>query len=444
MKSLLLFLAISGISTPIIAQTEPLVVAPVEGRELRFNWPRSGDVFMRDVRAVTLPGGRSRLQLQGLGQIAGDAAAYAPNLKIGAPARLLKSLPTPKTGTSAPKRETASFFESFIGQRVSLVQENKGGEKVVSGILRLTDGRYSLETEGGILFAPGGQWLLPGALKPDSKAGKTEAGKTERETEAPSAFDPVYLVEGSGQTAVEANYTLKDLSWAPRYTGFLSPDRTKVQMQGAITLSTPDNFDFRGAIFKLVDAEGIVKIADDTELRAGQTALGFWNGVFTVTQALSFYNGEWTKNIGSDGEYAPVQRTYKTVENGGAFLPRGPLTLWQQSEDGTTKPSEFESFGATASAAPLILPLSDQTDESSVLRVVSSNKLLNPQTREVIITWKVRGKEGGPALSITDTLPDGASIKEASLKPTENSGRTLRFEARGTTEFSYRFQIPTR
>jgi hypothetical protein len=90
------------------------------------------------------------------------------------------------------------------------------------------------------------------------------------------------------------------------------------------------------------------------------------------------------------------------------------------------------------------LPLSDQTSESSVLRIVSSNKLLNPQTREVVITWKVRGKEGGPTLSITDTLPDEASIKETSLQPVENNGRTLRFEVSGTIEFSYRFQIPNR
>lgn len=440
MKLSLLSLAVSGISLPALAQNEPVVVAPVEGRELRFNWPRSGDVFVRDVRNVILPAGRARLQLQGLSQIAGDAASYAPNLKIGAPAKLLKSLPTLKFGAPPPRPESVSFFDGFLGQRVSLLQETRTGEKVVSGILRFTDGRYSLETNDGILFAPSGQWILPGTLKAANNPTKVE--KEAATSDAPNSYDPVYLVDGAGKTTVEANYTLKDLSWAPRYTGFLSPDRKSVQMLGAITLSTPADFDFRGAIFKLVDAEGIVQIADNTELRAGTTALGFWSGVFTVTQSLSFYNGDWTKNIGSEAEYAPVQRTYKTVENGGAFLPRGPLTLWQQNEDGTTKPSNFESFGATVPAAPLILPLSDQTRESSVLRVVSSNKLLNPQTREVIVTWKVRGKEGGPALFVTDTLPEDASIKEASLKPTENNGRTLRFEVIGTAEFSYRFQIP--
>jgi hypothetical protein len=446
MKPHCFLLAVFGVAMPALAQNEPVVVAPVEGRELRFNWPRNGDVYVRDVRNVTLPPGRARLQLQGLSQIVGDSAAYAPSLKLAPPARLIKSLPALKMGDAPSKPASVSFFDSFLGQRVTLLQETRTGEKTISGILRWTDGHYSLETADGILYTPSGQWLLPGTLKPaTTPSGKADpGGKEPVRGNAPNSYDPVWLVEGGGRTQVEANYAVKDLSWTPRYTGFLSPDRKSVQMQGSILLSTPDDFDFRGAIFKIVDAEGIVQIADNTDLRAGTTAIGFWSGVFTVTQALSFYNGDWTKNIGAEYSYAPVQRTYKTLENGGAFLPRGPLTLWQQSEDGTTRPSNFENFGATKAEAALILPLSDQTTDSSVLRVVSSNKLLNPVTREVVITWKVRGREGGPALSITDTLPDEASIKEASLQPVENSGRTLRFEVSGTTEFSYRFQIPNR
>lgn len=440
MKPCYLFCAVFGVSFPAWAQTEPIVVAPVEGRELRFNWPRSGDVYVRDVRRVTLPAGRSRLQLQGLRPIAGDAASYAPSLKLGAPTRLIKSLPSLKID-APPSPGAAGFFESFQGQRVSLLQETRGGEKIISGILRSTDGRYSLETADGILYAPSGQWILPGTAKGDAPQSAAINGQ---KSDAPNAYDPVWLVEGGGATQVEANYTLHDLSWTPRYTGFLSPDRKSVQMQGSVLLSTPSDFDFRGALFKLVDAEGIVQIADNSDLRAGTTAVGFWNGNFSVRQALSFFNGEWAKNIGSENDYAPVQRTYRTLENGGSFLPRGPLTLWQQNEDGTTRPSNFESFGSTSPDAPLILPLADQTTQSSVWRVVSSNKLLNPQTREVIITWKVRGREGDPVLSITDTLPDGASIKEASLQPAENNGRTLRFEVSGSAEFSYRFQIPNR
>ena len=428
---------------PAFAQSEPIVVAPVEGRELRFNWRRTGNVFVRDVRVVTLPAGRSRLQMQGLSQVAVDAADYTPSLKLAAPTKLIKSLPALPIGAAPPKPASVSFFGSFQGQRVSLIQETRTGEKTVSGILRWTDGSYSLETADGILFAPKGQWILPGPLKAPTATNEQAAKEPVRDN-APNSDDPVWLVEGEGRTQVEANYSVAGLSWTPRYAGFLAPDRKTVQMQGSVLLSTPKEFDFRGAIFKLVDDEGIVKIADDTELRAGTTAVGFWNGTFTISQSLSFYNGEWAKNIGSEEEYAPVQRTYKTLENGGAFLPRGTLALWRQSEDGTTTLSNFENFGATKGDSPLILPLSDLTRESSVLRVVTTNKLLNPQTREVVITWKVRGKEGGPSLSITDTLPDEASIKESSLKPVENSGRTLRFEVVGGAEFSYRFQIPNR
>lgn len=443
MKSPLLYLAILGVSLPALAQDEPIVVAPVEGRQLRFNWPRSGDVYVRDIRSVTLPVGRSRLQLQGLGKVVGDSAAFAATLKLSPPTKLVKSLPglTLRSPASTPKTDRVTFFDSFIGQRVSLLQETRTGEKTTSGILRLTDGRYSLETPNGVLYNPTGQWIFPGTVEPTTNEPAKESSSPVR-NDVPNSIDPIWLLEGNGRTEVEADYVVKNLSWAPRYTGFLSADRKTVQMQGSILLSTPDDFDFRGASFKLVDAEGIVPLSDTTELRAGTTAVGFWNGVFNITQALSFFNDDWSKNIGSELEYAPVQRTYKTVENGGAFLPRGPLTLWQQNEDGTTRPSNFDNFGTTQAASPLILPLSDQTKESSVLRIVASNKLLNPQTREVIITWKVRGNEGGAPLSITDTLPEGASIKESSLKPVENNGRTLRFEVTGGADFTYRFQIP--
>jgi hypothetical protein len=443
MKSPLLLLTVLGVCLPAVAQDEPLVVAPVQGRQLRFNWPRTGDVYVRDIRSVTLPAGRSRLQLQGLNKTIGDSASFAATLKLSPPTRLIKSLPTPTSRTSAPapKTDRVTFFDSFIGQRVSLLQETRTGEKTVTGILRLTDGRYSLETPTGILYNPTGQWIFPGTVELTTNEPAKEGAAPVR-NDLPNSFDPIWLLEGNGRTEVEADYIVKNLSWTPRYTGFLSADRKSVQMQGSILLSTPDDFDFRGAAFKLVDAEGVVPLADTTELRAGTTAVGFWNGVFNITQALSFFNGDWAKNIGSENGYALVQRTYKTVENGGAFLPRGPLTLWQQNEDGTTQPSNFDNFGTTQAASPLILPLADQTTESSVLRVVTSNKLLNPQTREVIINWKVRGNQEGAPLSITDSLPPDASIKESSLKPVENNGRTLRFEVVGNADFTYRFQIP--
>jgi hypothetical protein len=440
MKTFILCLTALCCMLPVYAQNEPIVVARVEGREMRFNWPRSGNVFVRDVRTINLPAGRSRLQLEGLSQVVADSATYAASLRLSPPAKLIKSLPPLKLG-STPKPASATFFDNFVGQRVTLLQETRTGEKTVSGILRLTDGRYSLETADGILYAPSGQWILPQPLKQSTPA-TTEADAVRNAT--PNAVDPVCLVAGNGKTQVEADYVINNMSWSPRYTGFLLPDRKTIQMQGAILLTTPNDFDFRGAIFKLVDPEGIVQIADDTEIRSGVTAVSFWSGVFNVQQALSFYNTDWNKNIGSEYDYVPVQHTYKTQENGGAFLPRGSLTLWQQNEDGTTFPSNFENFGSTKADSPLILPLSDHTKESTVVRTVTSNKLLNPQTREVVISWKVRSREGGPTLSITDTLPDDADIKETSLKPVENSGKTLRFEVTGTTEFSYRFQIPNR
>ncbi len=413
MKSQLLLLAL--LVFPLTAGAQETVVAPIEGRDVRFSLPRSGDVYARDIRSVTLPTGRAKLQIEGLRALLGDGAG-AITLRLDEPAKVLQNL--------APNVPSKAYsIANFIGQRVSLVQ-GVNDTKSVSGILRYSDGRYSLETPEGTIFGTTGTWLLPNV-----------GGK-----EVSVSDEPQWLVEGAGKTRVESDYKLSNLSWAPRYVGFLSTDRKNVELQGWVDMSAPDNFDWRGVNFTFADSEGVFKLPSGIVPRGGKSSLAFWNGKFSVIQTLSFYNSEWTRSM---SDFQPTQRTYKTVENGGAFLPRGPLTLWQQNENGTTRPSNFDSFGATTATTPLILPLSDTTSAAMVKRVVTSNKLLNPQTREVVITWQYRGQANGTALSITDTLPYGASIKESSLKPVESSGSQLRFEVSGeSTDFTYRFQLP--
>jgi hypothetical protein len=407
------------LSFPLTVGAQETVVAPIEGRDLRFDLPRSGDVFARDVRSVTLPAGRAKLQIEGLRALQGDGAGNI-TLRLDEPAKVLQNL-----APSVPAKGYS--ISNFIGQRVSLVQSSADDptkSKTISGILRYSDSRYSLETGEGTLFGPMGTWLLP------NLSGK-ESGISD---------DPQWLVEGAGKTRVESSYRLPNLAWSPRYVGFLSTDRKSVELQGWVDMSAPDNFDWRGANFTFTDGDGSFKLPADILPRGGKSSLAFWNAKFSVVQSLSFFNGEWMKTMSS---FQPTLRTYKTVENGGAFLPRGPLTIWQQIENGTARPSNFESFGATTATTPLILPLSDSTTAATVKRVVTSNKLLNPQTREVIITWQYRGQVNGATLSITEILPADASIKESSLKPVENDGRQLRFEVNGeSAEFTYRFQLP--